>query len=92
MERDHGDVHRADILLVNLTGAHPDHLSIGTMMELAWAWHAHIPRVSIIEPYPNSAYDRHPMAREAIGGFRYATLPGALDAVYTILGLPGVGR
>lgn len=36
--RDEYDVHRSDVLLVNLAGA--TRVSIGTMMEIAWGHHA----------------------------------------------------
>ena len=37
-ERDRYDVHRCDVLLVNLTEA--KRVSIGTMFEMAWGWKA----------------------------------------------------
>lgn len=37
-ERDRYDVHRCDILLVNLVGA--QRVSVGTMFEMAWGWKA----------------------------------------------------
>lgn len=82
MTRDHTDVLRADALLVNLLGtAKP---SLGTVMELAWAFAYRKPAVVVIEPTGN-CHDNHPMIHEAIG-FRVETLEEGIDAVATILG------
>jgi nucleoside 2-deoxyribosyltransferase len=45
--RDMMDTHRATALLVNLLGSTKP--SIGTVMELAWAYRAHIPTVVVME-------------------------------------------
>jgi len=82
MTRDHTDVLRADALLVNLLGtARP---SLGTVMELAWAYAYRKPAVVVIER-ENNPHDNHPMIHEAIG-FRVETLEEGIDAVATILG------
>ena len=45
--RDHNDCVTADVLFVNLVGATSP--SLGTAMEIAWAYEAHIPIVLVIE-------------------------------------------
>lgn len=87
MERDHNDVHRADLLFVNLLGTAGkggDPVSVGTCLEMAWAYHAHLLRVVVIED-EGSAYDRHPMLVEAIGGLRFPDLEQALQAARVVL-------
>lgn len=61
VRRDHWDVHEADILVVNLYGAKSP--SIGTMFELAWAYHTHKPAVVIMEKEGNP--NDHPFVRLA---------------------------
>lgn len=80
MVRDHFDTKRCVILVVNLLGA--DKVSIGTVMEIAWAWDNQIPVVCMMEDEGN-LHD-HPMLREAIG-FRVKTEDEALHIVRTIL-------
>lgn len=46
--RDMFDTHRATCLFVNLLGA--TRVSIGTCMEIAWAYRAHIPTIVVMEP------------------------------------------
>ena len=82
MMRDHADVHRSDALLVNLLGTKSP--SYGTAMELAWAFHAHIPIVAAIEE--GNVHLAHPMVAAAIGSLRYATLKGATHAVAVVCG------
>lgn len=81
MTRDFNDVQRADALLVNLLGA--DKPSLGTVMELAWAFALQKPAVVAIEASGNP-HDNHPMIHEAMG-FRVPTLDEAIDAVAVIL-------
>jgi nucleoside 2-deoxyribosyltransferase len=81
MTRDHTDVVRADALLVNLLGAHKP--SLGTVMELAWAFAYRKPVVVAIEAQGN-VHDNHPMLHEAMG-FRVETLDEAIDAVAVVL-------
>lgn len=81
MTRDFNDVKRCDALLVNLLGlAKP---SLGTIMELAWAYALQKPAVVAIEATGNP-HDNHPMIHEAMP-FRVETLDEAIDAVATIL-------
>lgn len=48
MTRDSWDVHRCDAVFANLLGA--EKVSIGTVMELAWAWKAGVPAIVVMEP------------------------------------------
>lgn len=80
MVRDHFDTKRATILIANLLGA--EKISIGTVMEMAWAWDNGIPVVCMMEPEGN-VHD-HPMLRETIG-FRVESEEEALHVVCTIL-------
>lgn len=82
MTRDFNDVKRADALLVNLLGC--DAVSIGTVMELAWAFQMQKPAVVAMEAVGNP-HDRHPMVAEA-AHFRVTSLADAVDAVAVILG------
>ena len=81
MTRDFNDVKRCDALLVNLLGLVKP--SLGTIMELAWAYALQKPAVVAIEAEGNP-HDNHPMIHEAIP-FRVETLDEAIDAVATIL-------
>jgi nucleoside 2-deoxyribosyltransferase len=82
MVRDFNDVKRCDALLVNLLGLEKP--SLGTIMELAWAYAMQKPAVVAIEPSGNP-HDGHPMIHAAIP-FRVASLQEAVDAVAVILG------
>jgi nucleoside 2-deoxyribosyltransferase len=82
MTRDHTDVLRADALLVNLLGTPKP--SLGTVMELAWAYAYRKPAVVVIEREGN-CHDNHPMLHEAMQ-FRVETLDEGIDAVAVILG------
>jgi nucleoside 2-deoxyribosyltransferase len=82
MVRDSTDVRRCDALLVNLLGLTKP--SLGTIMELAWAYILNKPAVVAIEKSGNP-HDNHPMIHEAMP-FRVETLDEAIDAVAVILG------
>ena len=82
MTRDFNDVKRCDALLVNLLGLKQP--SLGTIMELAWAFAFRKPAVVAIEATGNP-HDNHPMIHEAMP-FRVTTLDEAVDAVAVILG------
>lgn len=84
MTRDRYDCTRCDVLLVNLLGAKT--VSIGTVMEIAWADGKRIPIVCAIEAEGNC--HEHMMIREALG-YRVPTLEEALNVVKAIL-LPHV--
>lgn len=62
MSRDFFDVKRADLVLANLKGA--ENISIGTVMEIAWAWHMQKPVIVIAEK--TNRHVVHLMMREAI--------------------------
>lgn len=59
--RDFFDCTRADCLLVNFLGM--KHISIGTVMEIAWAYQKHIPVICICEP---GGPQKHPMLQDSI--------------------------
>ena len=81
MTRDFNDVKQSDVLLVNLLGATVP--SLGTIIELAWAFAMQKPAVVCIEPDGNP-HDNHPMIHEAMP-FRVHTLQDGLYAVAVIL-------
>jgi nucleoside 2-deoxyribosyltransferase len=82
MTRDFNDVKRCDALLVNLLGLEKP--SLGTIMELAWAYALQKPAVVAIEKTGNP-HDNHPMIHEAMP-FRVETLDEAIFSVAVILG------
>lgn len=59
--RDYFDCTRASALLVNFVGM--KHISIGTVMEIAWAYQAQIPVILIAEP---NGPQNHPMLKDSI--------------------------
>lgn len=79
--RDRYDSLNCDILFVNLLGA--TKVSIGTMMEIAWADSKKTPIVLAIEKEGN-IHD-HAMIREATG-FRVDSLMSGLNVIRAILG------
>lgn len=81
MARDSNDVKRCDALLVNLIGLKKP--SLGTIMELAWAYMLQKPAVVAIEPKGNP-HDNHPMIHEAMS-FRVDSLDEAIHSVAVIL-------
>jgi nucleoside 2-deoxyribosyltransferase len=80
MTRDRFDATRCDVLLVNLLGAQA--VSIGTVMEIAWADLSRIPIVCAIEESGNP--HEHMMVNEAIG-FRVRSLDEAIQVTRAIL-------
>ena len=86
MTRDRYDATRCDVLLVNLLGA--DRVSIGTVMEIAWADAKRTPIVLVMEERGNP--HEHMMIAEAVG-FRVKTLGDGLQCVTAIAGLSGFG-
>jgi nucleoside 2-deoxyribosyltransferase len=80
MTRDHWDCTRCDVLLVNLIGA--TRVSIGTVMEIAWAYDNQIPIILLIEPTGNP-HD-HAMIQEAVG-FRVSCLDEGIAIAKAIL-------
>lgn len=82
MTRDYNDVQMADALIVNLWGAKS--ISIGTVMELGWAYMLRKPAVVLMEPEGNP-HDNHPMMHEAIS-FRVETLEEAVQTACITIG------
>lgn len=80
MTRDRFDATRCDVLLVNLLGA--TKVSVGTVMEIAWADLKRTPIIAIME---SGNVHEHCMINEAIG-FRVGTLDEALHVVRAVLG------
>jgi nucleoside 2-deoxyribosyltransferase len=80
MTRDYFDCTRADIVVVNLLGA--PRVSIGTVMEIAWAYTRHTPTIVMMEKEAN--VHEHPMIAEAIG-FRVETMEQAAHVAKVIL-------
>lgn len=81
MTRDRFDATRCDATLVNFMGA--TRVSIGTVMEIAWADAHRIPVVCAMEPEGNPHH--HGMVMEAIG-FRLPTLEEAVHVIKVMLG------
>lgn len=77
--RDRWDAQRSDVLLVNFIAA--TSVSIGTVMEIAWADSVRHPIVVAMEP---GNVHEHGMIKEATG-FRFTTLDDAVQAVIAIL-------
>lgn len=80
MTRDFNDCKRADVLIVNFVGA--DRASLGTAMEIAWAFQNRTPIIAIMEEEGN-IHD-HAMIREAIG-FRVKTIEEAVKIADVVL-------
>jgi nucleoside 2-deoxyribosyltransferase len=81
MTRDYNDVKTCDALLVNLLGLVKP--SLGTVMELGWAYALQKPAIVVIEREGNP-HDNHPMIHEAMR-FRVETMEEAIDAVAVVL-------
>lgn len=80
LTRDRFDATRCDVLLVNLLGA--ERVSIGTVMEIAWADLCRTPIVCVVEAEGN-LHD-HAMINEVVG-FQVSTLEEALAICKSIL-------
>ncbi len=78
--RDRWDTNRCDLILVNFLGA--PRVSIGTVMELAWADACRTPSIVVMEPEGN--LHEHSMLRE-VTGFRVETLEEGLEIAKAIL-------
>lgn len=78
--RDKFDCERADVVLVNMLGA--QRVSIGTVMEIAWAAASNTPVVLVMEKEGN--IHEHSMLREACA-FRVENLDDALNVTTAIL-------
>lgn len=80
LARDYQDCTKADALLVNFLRDGP--ISIGTVLEMAWAYELRIP-VVLMAP-EDSVYCRHPMLGEMVA-FRVGSLEAGLEAIKHIL-------
>lgn len=74
MKRDHHDVSTCDAVLVNFTGA--KNISIGTVMEIAWAYELRKPVIVVTD----NEIHRHPMIDEAV----MYTVPTIEEAAWLI--------
>ena len=74
--RDFWDSNRCDALFVNLLGA--ERVSIGTVLEIAWAWSARNPVVLVMEDEGNP--HEHAMLREC-SYFRVPTVDEGIDVL-----------
>jgi nucleoside 2-deoxyribosyltransferase len=79
--RDRWDATRCDVLLVNLLGA--PKVSIGTVMEIAWADSKRIPIVCCMEETGN--VHEHGMIAETLG-YRVPSLDEAIHVIKAVLG------
>lgn len=77
--RDYNDCVRAQVVLVNLIGM--KHLSIGTIMEIAWAYQKQIPIVCVCEA---KGPQDHPMLKDSIT-HEVLTLDEGIAAVKELL-------
>ncbi len=82
MTRDHNDCTRADLLFVNFLGT--THVSIGTAMELAWAFDRRIPVVCVIEP---DNCHHHAMLSETLD-YQLEDLEAGITIAEAILAVP----
>jgi hypothetical protein len=80
--RDYYDTITSNLLIVNLTGA--TRASIGTIAELSWAYHLHIPTIVIIEP--DSVHD-HAFVRE-MTSYRVKDIDAAITVAKSVMGVP----
>ncbi|KKN02518.1 hypothetical protein LCGC14_1116900 [marine sediment metagenome] len=78
--RDRWDTTRCDLILVNFLGA--ERVSIGTVMEMAWADACRTPIIVVMKP-EGDLHD-HSMLRE-VTGFRVETLEEGLEIAKAIL-------
>jgi hypothetical protein len=80
--RDYQDTVTSDVLFVNLFGATT--VSIGTVMEIAWAGERRIPVVVVMEESGNP--HEHPMLRDKID-FRTPLMGQGLQVALSLLGI-----
>ncbi len=81
MARDYYDTERCDLVLAVLHGA--KQVSIGTVMEIGWAWQLRKPLIVVMEDKGN--WHEHMMVNEATS-YRVRELDEALDLVQVVLG------
>lgn len=80
MMRDHNDCTKSDAILVNFLGAKEK--SLGTTMEIAWAYDNHIPIVCIMEEEGNP-HD-HDMINQAV--LRTSSLEEGIKMIASFIG------
>ena len=78
--RDHWDCKTCDLVFANFLGT--TRVSIGTVMEFAWAFSYRKPLVVVMEN-TNNLHD-HPMIREAIG-YRTDSMARAIEIVRAVM-------
>lgn len=78
--RDHRDCTTADVVLVNFSGF--DGISLGSIVEMGWAWDRRIPVVVVCPP--NNPHITHPFGAELFN-FRVDTLDEGLLLVKSLL-------
>lgn len=81
MARDYNDVKTADLMFVNLLGA--EKLSVGTIMEMAFAYAHRIPTIVVMEDEGN-VHDNHAMLMQTYD-YRFTNLDDACDAAIFFL-------
>lgn len=82
MTRDHMDTTKADVILAYLLDSPSP--SIGTAMEIAWAWDHRIPIVAVLPDDEHLGAYNHPMLLEAID-FRTTSLDEACTLIKAII-------
>ncbi len=83
--RDHNDCVTSDVLFVNFLGSISR--SLGTAMEIAWAWEAHIPIVMCIEENSDNTLvspNEHIMF-QAAATYRVASLVAGVELTKSII-------
>jgi nucleoside 2-deoxyribosyltransferase len=81
LSRDYNDCTRSDAVIINFLGA--EKVSIGTVMEAAWAHAARVPVIVVIEPDKSNVHE-HGLLLE-VCNFRVATLEDAVAVAAAIL-------
>lgn len=79
--RDHRDCTQASAVIVYLLGA--QRVSIGTVMEVAWAHHARVPVIVVIEKDGSNVHE-HGLLLEACN-YRVDTLAEAIEVAKAVL-------
>jgi nucleoside 2-deoxyribosyltransferase len=83
MTRDHNDCKTSDLIFVNLLGAKK--ISIGTVMEMTFAFVYKIPTVVVMETFPSdNPHEHHPMLQQTID-YRVNNLEDGVDIALSIL-------
>lgn len=80
MSRDFFDVKRADLVFVNFLGS--KQVSVGTVMEVAWAWQMQKPIVVVADK--DDYHVNHLMMKEAIS-VQVSTISEGMDAAISFL-------